>query len=1595
MAEPSGGENIFGLDGPTATGSGLLRAAARATARNERGLALGFDLQARLEGALDAKLTDAARATFRASGSASVAAEAAACFPMDIFDFAGVVASIKFQAEARAGLRLDAELQPARLLTSVLSGHSGSGWLPYVEVIGPQIRARAGLQASAAVCVKAAAETRIGIRLFSSGDEPAGAVLVINFGYGFIYGYSWGVIAELEFIEPAALVRDVFRVSARQLAEVFEREGAARSGPVGAALREAAQLVEMALPAVAGMLCTLVAELPGAERQERLETAVTTLGIQLGQHLVQSLLSAALQELERLLTRLGLPVDSAAGGALVALLHAVEDVALLGDGAQAALPGAVDAAIEALSVLVLRGTAPADRQLFEDVAIGVWAGTRLLLAAPDASAEPPSAAMRRLLAKAGVDMTGPVRDLPARALGRSAARLLARAGAAQWLGDITGLTIEQLLRLPRDGFTGDPTTLLRDFLAAAGSAVSRDLLDEIPPDAFGLPAEAVEAVRSILRVGVEELPGLLDSLGKADVLRRLRERVSVGLLQTVGPPLVAFMEKVANEGFDQAVPQVRRLAAEARELGDLLPRFPRGGPLERFAVALEDLGRETIDVTVGLPTSELLAHLANKLDRWRTGRLPVELRMMRRTLCLEGENSAGLLARLDASPTSVVLASLEALAEHHLEQIRSISQFILEDSVDLLGRLTRLPFEQAARLFAAFVRFGFEMAAALIAELQRMAADLDAEIARLEAEVAARTGEIVTRCGELADMAAGLTDQLVELLITDLVGNDPVARFAAGFAFDLLTGGIRPVVSRVLDDLAAILRAVGESVTAAARSGTLGSHGALDMLQDAVRSTGSQHVSIPITILVPIIPPFWFETVTLATVELPAEWLGAALWHGLLTLTGTAPLLAAIGDTAASLQLTHAALEAARAAGTPETLRQRASDLRERVGTSYRPDPITIAFDAGPPESVITAAGEVVVSGHVHGIDRSSTAPFTVEDGTEALIIPARVRFTCQGAAVPHGSVAWTETGPREMGFSFRISVRAAGSGTVTVRPGLCVISCLAAAGAWAESSDDHGSARAITFLLAPDRTQTPGPTSVTGWAGADGTSLLAYAGENGRLALLERPGGGNWSVADTTALVPQPRAGSGLTGWTDGDGSVHLVYAAATGGMHAARRTADGTWTAAPIDGRVARVGRPQQLATADGGHRLAYVDGSGHLHLAVRTGGAWATTDVTESANLPPAAPSAGLAQWSSRSGFTDDVLGEGNLLGNAAFDDGPRHPWEAAARWTTWAQGRRDRVLVTDVRPSSLLAPGSARMLHVAATIEGAGLVHNFADEHTGPPTVDSAAWVYVVRGEVGMGTGDGGNTHYDTRCSVTGRWVRMSARNGVAPANEFILYASRPGGTEFFVAGASVRAGTAAPGAGTAWHLAYGGANGHICRATYLPALGSWQFRDLSAAVHAPAWRPDSDLTAWLDSAGHQHVAYWAEDGRQREIVGSDEHAEWQLNLLGPPAPGRRPARAAAATLLSGGSRILVGSAPDDSLRTLASPGGAKPWTAAALPGPVPASRESISAWADSSAVMVAVIGADRQIHLAARPHDSDRWSLTNLCDSSSAPRAAAE
>ncbi|WP_284982363.1 SpvB/TcaC N-terminal domain-containing protein [Arthrobacter sp. efr-133-TYG-118] len=166
--------------------------------------------------------------------------------------------------------------------------------------------------------------------------------------------------------------------------------------------------------------------------------------------------------------------------------------------------------------------------------------------------------------------------------------------------------------------------------------------------------------------------------------------------------------------------------------------------------------------------------------------------------------------------------------------------------------------------------------------------------------------------------------------------------------------------------------------------------------------------------------------------------------------------------------------------------------------------------------------------------------------------------------------------------------------------------------------------------------------------------------------------------------------------------------------------------------------------------------------------------------------------------------DPAGAGNLLANFSFDTpsaaGPstlitsvEQPFgsggSAADSWTTWNIAAT--TTTTDLLPSTLPYGRGGSMVHITTGAAGCGVVQTFLPANTGPAQVVSSAWIYVLRGSVMIGTGDGGNTASDAVCDDTGQWMLVEAGNQHGPGNEIVIYSASAEGAEFYVDHAWVR------------------------------------------------------------------------------------------------------------------------------------------------------------------------------------------------------------
>ena len=159
--------------------------------------------------------------------------------------------------------------------------------------------------------------------------------------------------------------------------------------------------------------------------------------------------------------------------------------------------------------------------------------------------------------------------------------------------------------------------------------------------------------------------------------------------------------------------------------------------------------------------------------------------------------------------------------------------------------------------------------------------------------------------------------------------------------------------------------------------------------------------------------------------------------------------------------------------------------------------------------------------------------------------------------------------------------------------------------------------------------------------------------------------------------------------------------------------------------------------------------------------------------------------------------------NLLTNPSFEqvgqDGPywdsrnvgKHP--AAAGWTNYiSPSVHNPVMTEDLLPSTCPG-GGTRMLHVTVNGYG-GIVQAFGKPGTGPTQANYSVWVFVVKGNVGAGVGNAGDTGFTSHSDPkrAGSWQQLTGPQSQSPVSEFIVYGTDTDYNDFYVDLASVTA-----------------------------------------------------------------------------------------------------------------------------------------------------------------------------------------------------------
>ena len=196
--------------------------------------------------------------------------------------------------------------------------------------------------------------------------------------------------------------------------------------------------------------------------------------------------------------------------------------------------------------------------------------------------------------------------------------------------------------------------------------------------------------------------------------------------------------------------------------------------------------------------------------------------------------------------------------------------------------------------------------------------------------------------------------------------------------------------------------------------------------------------------------------------------------------------------------------------------------------------------------------------------------------------------------------------------------------------------------------------------------------------------------------------------------------------------------------------------------------------------------------------------------------------------------------------------------ARDWTVYVDGFGDIETDQSAPPPAGATGGTIR---VRVTSSG-GVVQVFLAHHTGPSRAQVSARVYVVSGAVTLYAGDGGRAAPVASSTTTGAWEWISGTTSVSPVNELSVYASSPGGAEFFVDEVAAKP--------------------EECG---LSSTDAWAFlrADETSGSFVPA------PTLWASSAGFTPSVAWIGTGLAEVLVpgvGTESGGSIQVNAYGP-------------------------------------------------------------------------------------------------------------
>jgi len=1024
--------NVFSLntsdpEGAWLHGRTMARAWFTGSLRADEQLDLSAEFDAKVSAQVGAGVAQAlASLSAEFTGSAHAGLRLQVAAPMDLFVGAGLLARARMEASVTAQLQVIAALSLGALQQKVMDEVPIES-RDYVRIFLEEANIRAGIWARGAFAAMAVAELVATASLFPTDDSEPGITAYLHYGYAWGFGGGWGTVVNVGF-KPDRLFDRLSQqlssdISARL--QAFRTEVELRAED---ALSSLTEIGEALLPEIFKLLLKfgfrIAAGNDAGRRSEELRAeCVAALRRSLTTALIPRLAQVCAAKLPAIdVSRL----DVSAYRSLWARANIA--MAQLGDSDTTSLD-----ALLAAGALIIENAGLLPVGVRAQVVNSLRCAVALVLLL-EKGGEVDIGKLEALFGRRGdgLDPTHVASAVLREELGKLAAQLPV---VPQWISQLVG-GINELVSILGGGqgtgtgmkeaaaFAKLLQSLANDFLQTpAWTAVLSAL-----PTSTGTALTA--ATKLLTKLCVELTTGVDPDLGE------FREGLSACVLTFLSDPVSRVLTIVADRGLRQIPTALRDLAAQVDQ----------GNTPVDLNSSWEQLGRETVGVSVGLPLSIILEKTAATAENWCDTVLPGELSFLQRSIQLQPVCEKIIAVGARKAIAAYRTDFLSALGQHCLQHIGDSIAFAVRESKELFPALISSAVESITRTVTLLAVASFKALEESITIAERVGIDLQQRITELERQLASGIAHFLDTLRSIASTIGQLSDRLGDEIVNWVTDQAVSQASTTGLSRDILRG----IVSAAVNTLSGgLIGAVGATARALGDSLSVGAQAFLAAAESQRQTVGVQElarqfwntgslppIEIPIVIEIPnpflpfILPNIKQE---IARVTLPAEVVGSAALTLLMDGLGVGPLLAGLDVTVRTLGLTRIALAQVRSLLSGNT----AAQQREIFQKAQAVGALSVEVVSPAPDTVAGERGQIRFL--IHGANLSFVFPQAA--GLPALT-PARVRVLVNGEDLTLTRVQWTESGDHvlEGALGYASSSLAAQGADVLVRTPVVVI---------------------------------------------------------------------------------------------------------------------------------------------------------------------------------------------------------------------------------------------------------------------------------------------------------------------------------------------------------------------------------------------------------------------------------------------------------------------------------------------------------------------------------------------------------------------------